>query len=289
MEQNKATIEIGKVDFFVLGQLSEGVIEPREDQLDRLEEVTERVGSGEFHVTTSVVLPVGNIYDRYCHDVVPNSVGGTESIVIADDLINKQFKANDESIESAFRNIIRFLIKNGKNVGGYDTFMINDEHAGGGMYDKPDQLYAMIVKRSEEIRAVAESIGVMVDDETNELICTNAAAREVFSTRSELAAILDEYVGIEKIDDFPRTHNEVLAVINRRAGKTLDRAALRQAFGSKYEVFNVDVWSFQEAANTISTTKNAYEAQQKIAAMTYYNLASLLALGGPGLRMIVLE
>jgi hypothetical protein len=147
----------------------------------------------------------------------------------------------------------------------------------------------MIGKRAAEIRALAESIGVEVDNQTHETIVGNARGRTEFSNGTELYDVLDAAIGNEAIDHLRGSHNEVLAVINKRANTTLDRDVLELEFGPNYEAFNVDAWAFQEAANMISTIDDSDEAKQKVAAMAYYNFATALVLGGPGLRVVVLE
>lgn len=289
MERYMSTVEQEKVEFITLGDLAEGTIEPRNDQVERLEEFTERVGGGEFHVATNETMPAGCIDGRCGCSLKPTSAGGTETLMVADDLINKQFKGNDESTATAFANIVRFLRSNGRSVGGHDDERHNDLKTGCGANDKLSLIYAMIGKRAAEIRALAESIGVEVDDRTHETIVGNAGGRTEFSNGTELYDVLDEAIGADAIDHLYGEHNEVLAVINKRVGTTLDRDVLELEFGPNYEAFNVDVWAFQEAANVISTTDDGDEAQQKVAAMAYYNLATALVLGGPGLRVVVLE
>jgi hypothetical protein len=78
-----------------------------------------------------------------------------------------------------------------------------------------------------------------------------------------------------------------VAVINKRQDTTLDRNALAAEFGSDYQAFNVDAWAFEEAARVTSLSDE--EVKQKIAAMTFYNLATTLVLAGSKMRVVVIE
>lgn len=289
MERYMSSVEMEKVEFFTLGELAEGTIEPREDQQERLEEFTTRVGAGEFHVAIPDDIPAGCIDGRSGCSLKPNTAGGTESLMVADDLTNKQFKGNDESTATAYKNIVQFLKQINRPIGGHDDTTRNDQKTGCGANDKLPLIYAMIGKRASNIRGLAEAIGVGVDDETHIMITNNALSRTEFSAGLQVYSILKEAVGDDGIDHLQGDHNEVLVVINKRSCTTLDRDALEKEFGSNYEAFNVDAWAFYEGANTISTMNNSAEAQQKVAAMTYYNLATALVLGGPGIRVTVLE
>jgi len=276
------------IEFIELGELAEGAIEPRNDQQERLTEFTDRVGSGEFHVATDVRIPVGCIDGRCGCTLKPNSAGGTETFMVADDLTNKQFRANDDSTAGAYANIVRYLRKNRQPVGGHDDSGRDDRTTGCGANDKLPQMYDMIARKGDAIRGLAESIGVEISDEMHATIVANASGRTSFSIGPELLSCLEDD-NHDCVDHLRGSHNEVLAVINLRAGTTLDRDALEAEFGDNYESFNVDAWSFGEAANLISTSSDSPEQRAKIAAMAYYNLAAALVLGGPKLRVVVLD
>jgi hypothetical protein len=83
-----------------------------------------------------------------------------------------------------------------------------------------------------------------------------AASRTSFSPGRELLAAVTMHADEVFIDTLARSHNEVVAILNTVPGTTLDRDALRHEFGEEYEAFNVDVWSFEEAARAISPTED---------------------------------
>ena len=139
----------------------------------------------------------------------------------------------------------------------------------------------------QAIRDMAAALGVNVPQETHDLIVGNASARTQFSTGKELLGILEANAREEFVDKLNGDHKEVVAVINKRAGTTLDRDALRAEFDEAYESFNVDVWAFEEAARVTSLSEE--EVQQKIVAMVYYNLATTMVLVGKKMRIVVVE
>jgi len=258
---------------------AEGNIEATDTQRERVDELTERLMSGELHVGTEHTVVCGCIDGRSPATPKPNSAGGSESLMVADDLTNKQFAGNDGTTLAAYRNVVGFLKKIGQPVGGHDDDHASGDKSGCGANDKLEQIYDMIVRKGEHIRDLAAQYGIVIDDETHELIVSNAAQRAAFSPGAELKAELD-WVTEGTYDRLQGSHNEVIVALNTVAGTTLDRDALREAFGDEYQAFNVDVWAFQASANLISTTDDSREAQQKVAALAYYNFATALTLCG---------
>lgn len=265
---------------------AEGSIEPKSYQFERLDEFMERIMDGEFHVSTEDSIVYGCIDGRPGATVKPNSAGGSESLMVADDLINKQFAGNDKSTRAAYANIIGFLKKNGKPVGGHDDDYAEGDKSGCGANDRLADIYGILVRKSDTIRSFCERYGITVDDETHAIILKNAGARQSFSDGSELKAELD-LITRGEYDRVYGSHNEVAVVLNTVSGTTLDRDLVYKEFGEELQAFNVDVWAFQESVNIISTTPNSREVQQKVVAMAYYNFATALTLCGPAMRIVV--
>ena len=285
MEQmNNSTENESRVVFFELSDLAEGTIEAGEDQQERLEEFTNRVGSGEFHAPTEYTLPCGCIDGRCGCTMKPNSAGGTESLMVADDLTTKRY-AGDGTTKSAYGAVVNMLRGKGEMVGGHDDEHADESKTGCGANDKLESIYAMIQKKAEHIRELTQAIGVTVSDEVHNQIVQNATGRTEFSAGNELLDIL-KAGGEDTMDHLRGEHNEVLVVINKQIGTTLDRDAVEAEFGPKYEAFNVDAWAFEEGARIISETED--EIAAKVAAITYYNIATALVLGGKKLRVTVL-
>lgn len=275
------------VEFITLGDAAEGSIEAKEHQQERLEEFTQRVGSGEFHVATSGSVPCGCVDGRCGGKVRPNAAGGTETIFVADDLTTKRLASADGSTLGGYQNTLQLLKDEGFEVGGH-----TDEHAAGeasgcGANDKLGMIYDFMARKSEVLRSLTQSLGVEVSDETHETIINNATERTEFSKGVELLETLREEGAEDAVDLLRGEHNEVVAIINMRKGTTLDRDALEAEFGPEYEAFNVDAWSFEEAARATSLSQE--EINQKVVAMVYYNLATAHVLGGKNLRVTVLS
>ena len=268
--------------------IAEGAIEAHENQQERLDELTQRLADGEFFVTVGGTVPTKCIDGRPgMRGLAPNSAGGSESLMVADDLTTKRFAHEDGSTLSAYRTTLSTLQGDGLAIGGHTDDHAEGAASGCGANDRLPLIYDFMVRKAAEIRELASAIGVAVDDETHELIVNNAAARTEFSTGGELLAALREAGGDSVVDPLEGSHNEVVAVINLRSGTTLDRKALAQEFGLDYQAFNVDAWSFADAAAAISISPE--EAAQKVVAMVYYNLATAGVLCGTGMRTIVLN
>lgn len=230
----------------------------------------------------------GRIPEDGANPLAPNSAGGTESIFVADDLTTKRYASADGTTLGGYQNVIAALQADGYVIGGH-----TDEHAaegksGCGANDKLDLVYAYIAKNDAVLRTLTESLGIVVTDELHAMITGNADARTDFSTGAELLDALERNAPEEFVDKLHGGHNEVVAVINKRPGTTLDRDALNKEFGEKYQAFNVDAWAFEDAARATSGDSES-EVQAKIIAMCYYNLATTMVLAGPKMRVVVLD
>lgn len=287
-EQLKGTIDMEKtMTFMELGEAAEGTIEAGENQQERLDELTQRIGSGEFHVATEGRLPCGCVDGRCGGKLRPNAAGGTETIFVADDLTTKRLADADGTTCGGYTNTLQVLLDEGYEVGGHTDDHAEGDASGCGANDKLDKIYNFMVRKADVLRMTAEALGVTISEDTHAMIVNNASARTDFSKGSELLEALRETAGNETVDPLRGGHQEVIAVINKRPGTTLDREVLEAEFGSAYEAFNVDVWTFDEAARATSLTSD--EVDQKVVAMNYYNLATAFMLGGPKLRVIVLD
>lgn len=268
--------------------IAEGSIEANETQQERLNELVERVANGEFHVHVDGTIPCMCIDGRPgAHGLAPNSAGGSESLMVADDLTTKRFAGEDGTTLGSYKNILEILQGEGLAIGGHTDDHAHGDASGCGANDKLTLIYDFIARQGNAIRDLTAALDVTVSDETHELITRNAAERTQFSTGSELLSALRQAGGDEVIDPLEGSHKEVVAVINMRRGTTLDREALAREFGDAYQAFNVDAWSFVEAAEAISLSEE--ETNLKVVAMAYYNLATAGVLCGKNLRTIILR
>jgi hypothetical protein len=284
---------------YMEAEYAQGKIEAGLDQQERLDEVTEHLKAGEFHrdidwdaefwgmVMLLARCVDGRVPEDGANPLAPNAAGGTETIFVADDLTTKRYASEDGTTAGGYRNVVEALRAKDFVVGGHTGSHAEGEKSDCGANDRLEAIYAYMADNPQALRGMAAAIGVDVSQETHDLIIGNAGARTQFSTGKELLGILEENAREEFVDKLHGDHKEVVAVINKRAGTTLDRDALRAEFGEEYEAFNVDAWAFEEAARATSFTEE--EVQQKVAAMVYYNLATTMVLVGKKMRIVTLD
>ena len=280
-------------------EFAEGKIEAGPDQQERLAEVTERVGRGEFHRTIDwdesfwkmkMLLARcvdGRIPAEGANPLAPNAAGGTETIFVADDLTTQRYASEDGTTLGGYTNLVKALSAEGYVVGGHTGEHAHGDASDCGANDKLPLIYAYMVHHPDVLRDLTESLGIVVPVKTHERIVGNSAARTEFSAGKGLLNVLQDNAREEFVDKLHGDHKEVIAVINMRKGTTLDRDALAAEFGPEYEAFNVDAWAFEEAARVTSFDED--EVQQKVIAMAYYNLATTLVLAGKKMRVVVLK
>jgi hypothetical protein len=300
----RSTVDVNESDIektidYMEAQFAEGKIEAGPDQQERLDEATERLKAGEFHRdidwdaefwNMAMLLARcvdGRIPEEGANPLAPNAAGGTETIFVADDLTTKRYSSEDGTTAGGYRSLVTALKDKGYVVGGHTGSHAEGEKSDCGANDRLEAIYAYMANNPQALRDMAAALGVDVSDETHEMIVGNASARTQFSSGKELLGILEENAREEFVDKLHGDHKEVVAVINKRAGTTLDRDALREEFGEEYEAFNVDAWAFEEAARVTSLGEE--EVQQKVAAMVYYNLATTMVLVGKKMRIVVLD
>jgi hypothetical protein len=271
---------------------AEGTIEATAEQQERLDEFTQRVASGEFHIETAGDIPCKCIDGRSCPNATegPNAAGGTESIFVADDLTTKRFAAADGTVASGMSNVVEVLQGENHAVGGHSDSKNSEdlEKSGCGANDRLEDIYNMIGRKSGVIKDIAESIlgEGSVNEDTEKLIVDNARERTQFSQGREVINVL-QTAEEARLEELQGGHKEAVAAINLRHGTTLDRSAIEAEFGPDFQAFNVDAWSFQKAAEETSLTEE--EVHQKVVAMTYYNIATALVLCGPSMRVVVVK
>lgn len=260
-----------------------GGIEADESQLERLDEITYRVATGEFHKPVTGKIPKECMDGRPGGEMAPNSAGGTFSLTVADDLTTQRFSTGKTLVE-ADREVSKVVQGEGGLVGGHCTHTASGEKCGCGAKDEIKPIYGFIEKSPLVIRRKVESLGIHVSDEVHNLIVKNASERTDFSTGAELSASLKDTAGDQAESVLAGPHREVVAAINSRRGTSLDRQAFAEAFGADYQAFNVDVWTFGEAA--AATSLSDEETAMKIVALAYYNVSAAYILCGPGMRLV---
>ncbi|MDB5184033.1 MAG: hypothetical protein JWO07_714 [Candidatus Saccharibacteria bacterium] len=276
---------------FVVLSHAVGTIQPDDSQQERLEEFTNRITSGEFHKQTDARI-VCDCVDGRCGAagaLMPNAAGGSESITVADDLTTKSFQLGpDDSTLDQYKATLAFLNRNDEPIGGHTCEGIGNDASGCAANDKLPAVYSFMAQHGDVLRDLAEQLGVKINEQTHLLITSNASARDEFSNGPDLLDALRSQSG-SRVSTLKGSHREVLVAVNTKFGTTLDRDAVADEFGDNYQAFNVDVWAFPESAKLCSYFGGDHEADQKVAAMVYYNLAVAHVIGGKNLRVVVVK
>lgn len=224
-----------------------------------VDEVTERLASGEFHRPTNVTVVcdcVGDSRSDAAHGVLhSNSAGGSESLMVADDLTAKRFaKDTDGSTLAQYKATLAFLHESGQQL----VVILPGATAPGsgcGANDKLSAIYGFMAANGDALRDMAATLGVQVDNATQELIIGNATARTEFANGIDLLDILqaqpDAHTAL-----LQGKHREVVAVITR-PGTTLDREALRAEFPD-HQAFNLDAWALSNTARLLTKVYRGY-------------------------------
>jgi hypothetical protein len=263
-----------------------GNIQCTPNQQAQLSEVLRRIRGTEFFVLVSNSIPSHCIDGRPgAFGFAPNSAGGTESLMVADDLTTQRFAATYGTTLEAYTNTVRYLDSNLLPVGGHTDDHSGVDKSGCGANDRLPEIYAKIASQGDIVRRLPEAIGIRVDDTTHALLVDNARVRTEFSSGAEILEALTYTAGDETVDALSGDHQEVVVVVNFVPQTTLNRAALDAAFDGMFQAFNVDVWSFAIAANAIAI--DSAEITSKIVALAYYNIATALVLCGPEMPVII--
>lgn len=280
------TMEEEPVNLLTL-ELAEGTIDA--EHTPEVVKTAEAFVRGVWHDYTEGAIICKCIDGRNCvHSLKgPNSAGGSLSLLVADDLTTRRFISVNESTAAGMTNLATHLTEAGLPVGVHADTHAEGEKSGCGANDKLSPIYAMMVKNAEAIRGLAEAIlGLPIPQDIHNMIMGNATERVVFSTGIEVKEAAIAVASEKASETLEGEHQEIVAVINKVVGTTLNRDEAEVATGGKYQAFNVDAWAFEASAKAIAADKDDdMEVQAKIIALTYYNLATALVLCGP--RMLV--
>jgi hypothetical protein len=253
--------------------------------------LAESIAQGEYHRQTNKNIICKCIDGRNCEDGLegPNSAGGTLSLLVADDLTSQRFITTDETIEVGMRRLTTELTEQGQPVGVHADTNATGENSGCGANDKLPEIYGMMVKKAEHIRELTELIlGAPVPRNIHDLIMSRAAERVLFSPGSSVESVVTKVAGDDASETLQGGHQEIVAVINKVTGTTLDRDELELATVGEYQAFNVDAWAFEASARAISEHDDDM-IDAKVIALTYYNLATALVLCGPNMLVGIRE
>lgn len=288
---------------FSLGEIASGSIDPETRDLNNetLTGLERDIRSDRYDVRVleGYIIPCGCIDGRCPHEgeafnAIPNAAGGTLTPLVGELLTNQRNIAHTaETSEEALASFIAYLQNEGfgDQVGGHTGPSHGSETASGcGANDKLYEILTQIVDKSDALHGVLEHLGIPVDtDAAFPAMVDNAKgllARDgYFASGKEVASTLGGASLEGNCPALTGEHNEVIIRLNTVEGTTIDRRALKAEYGDDYQIFNVDVWALQAAANRFSETQE--EADAKFTAMVTYQLATALQLCGPGMRVIV--
>ena len=290
---------------FMLGEAAVGTINPSSRELDapKLEQLESDVLKGRFDVPVveGAFLPCGCIDGRCPHDgeefnPVPNAAGGTLSLLVGELLTTESNLASTaNNSEEALASLIAFLQSQGygDQVGGH-TAPVHDEKkigiaSGCGANDELPNIMRQIVEKPDVMLSVLDTLGVVVDRDVAfpsmvEKAKTLTELNSYFVAGENVARTLKFASPVGNCPELQGAHNEVISRLNMTEDTTIDRRAVKEAYGDDYQIFNVDVWALRKAADTLSYTTE--EADSKFAAMVIYQVATALQLCGPSMRVI---
>lgn len=171
-----------KVTFVELDMLAEGKIGETRETRPRLDELTERVGSGEFHVETTLRLPCGCIDGRPGGALRPNAAGGSFSLAVADDLLERRF-VGDGSVADMAQATLRHLRDHEHPVGCHTATETHGlDLSGCGANDRLDDIYGLMHKKSDIMQGLATTLGgLQVSEGDHAAIIAGAERRTTFS------------------------------------------------------------------------------------------------------------
>ena len=217
----------------------------------------------------------------------PKAAAGTFSAVIGDALTTASYRPEGGDAAAHAKEVYAYFMRHGY-VGGHDADHASQGGCGCGAEDKLKDILIYIRDHGADIQSFLKDAGVPVDRATHEHIVKQAAAlldQDYVVSGTILRDVFMSVAGKASIETLTGQHNEVALVINTVPDTTVDRATLAETYGSKFQVFELDVPSLQIAADALSVSVE--EARQKFAAMLYYNVATAAVLADTSLRILV--
>lgn len=267
-------------------------IERGEIELQRLEEYLGSLASGELFAHTDLVIPAmcvdGRLPENKQLELLPNSSGGTFTLVVADALVHGHTNGN---AAAHAHDVYAQLVGKGYKIGGHDADHASGEGCGCGAEDNLQAILGFMADENNAgaIREFLESLGEHVDAGVHDEIVAQAQSLlqggYANTTGKDLRQAFVGTAGEGSVVTLSGPHNEVALVVNTRAHETYDRVAAHNEFGDAYQAFNLDVESVREGTKMMSTTDD--DATKMHIAGLYYNVAVAAVLAGPDLRVVV--
>ncbi len=291
---NSHSTKTTDIHYHTLGEFNLGIgtIGPtNRNDIDQktLTDMYQAVAAGKFNIPVNGAVPeicVDGRTDKHGNrKQAPCAAGGTLSIVYGGDLGGAATASDTTETELTVRIISMLKAK------GHATGVHGDDHSncGCGACAKAKTIYQHITEHINDIAALVSKYGISLTDTEKEAIVQQAQNRinqpdffaddrsSILQAAQDNGSIFEELVGV---------HNELGIALNTKPGTTIDRSAIRARYGSQYDVFVVDAWSFGTAANDVNPTGAEQDAQRIAKAITLQNVATASVLGHGSLSII---
>ncbi len=254
-----------------------------------LDDMYQAIASGEFNIPAKGAVPEicvdGRTDKNGKRKSAPCAAGGTLSIVYGGDLGGASISSDTNETQLTIR------LMNTLKEKGHTTGVHGDDHSscGCGACAKAKIIYQHIAERVNDIASLTSRLGIDLTEAEKATIVQQAKNRlsqsdffaedraTILHAAQENGAIFEELIGV---------HNELGIALNTKPGTTIDRSAIRAKYGSQYDVFVVDAWSFRAAAREINPTGNYQDTQRIAKAITLQNVATASILGHGSLSII---
>lgn len=282
------TIGVGSID----PQARVAAGEITEQQIDNF---IDALKSDEFYVDIDPAAVPHNCVDSRTLSLGPCAAGGTFSLVMGDALTVQRYRMPGETAPEHAVRYYSELIKVGQKIGGHDDEFAHGSSCGCGAQDRldateknPASILKTIAEYGDELRTTASLLGVDVDDKLHDRVVSQAVSLSDEGYATTGAALREAYVevaGLEAVETVKGKHKEVVVVVNKQSGKSINHPKLREVFGEDVNAFELDVASLATGCEVLSLSPE--EALQQFVGALYYNLATTKVLAGPSLRVLV--
>ncbi|MCB1976579.1 MAG: cadmium-containing carbonic anhydrase [Nitrosomonas sp.] len=286
LEQELGFSSLGK---FNLGAGSIGPANRTDIDQNFLNDMYKRLANGEFNKTVVSTVPVICVDGRTRADGTridgPSAAGGSLTMVYGSDLGNPE--AQTEKTELQLTTEIINTLKQK----GFETSVHGDNHSscGCGACAKARDVYQHIANNIDNIIKLASQYCINISDEEKSIMVKRAHQRLqqpnfFHENRSSILKAAQENGA--NYEELVSAHNELGIALNTRAGTTVDRAAIRAAFGPQYDIFVVDAWTFNSAAKELINSDNDQSIALIAKAIAVQNVATASVLGHASLPII---
>ncbi len=273
--------------------LGRGTIDPANRGIDTKYPVeSEKVQELKFRLVNGELLKDVNLGSDIPSDCVdgrgnsqdPSSAGGSYGLAIAKNL-SDDINIDDVKDEKSYLSKIYNRIKSrGKKIGVHD-----DNHPGGcgcGACAKAKEIVGYISTDIDKMISVYDQLdipfGSVAESIKNKADSLFRSDEFFDENRTDALNVATEEGGQCAV--LEGEHKELFVFLNFVKGKTVDQEAIRAEYGDNYDLFVVDVWSFENAAEVLSDTSD--EKGRFIAALALYNLATASQLSSENMPIV---